>query len=90
MIDRVSQEEGIVLNTIQSKALIGIGGYSILFVVIFVLLTNVELWRVLCDGLGAGSIGEVPVVLAKPQAYMNFSGEAVCIQQLLMFSILVL
>lgn len=43
MIDRVSQEEGIVLNTIQSKALIGIGGYSILFVVIFVLLTNVEL-----------------------------------------------
>lgn len=43
MIDRVSQEEGIVLNTIQSKSLIGIGGYSILFVVIFVLLTNVEL-----------------------------------------------
>ncbi|KAK4367975.1 hypothetical protein RND71_011767 [Anisodus tanguticus] len=48
MIDRVSQEEGIVLNTIQSKALIGIG-----------------------------SIGEVPVVLAKPQSYMNFSGESV-------------
>ncbi|KAM3252481.1 chloroplastic group IIB intron splicing facilitator CRS2-B, chloroplastic [Capsicum annuum] len=48
IIDRVSHEEGILLNTIQSKALIGIG-----------------------------SIGEVPVVLAKPQAYMNFSGEAV-------------
>lgn len=28
MIDRVSQEEGILLNTIQSKALIGIGDYS--------------------------------------------------------------
>ncbi|CAK9169845.1 unnamed protein product [Ilex paraguariensis] len=49
MIDRISQEEGILMNTIQSKALIGIGG----------------------------SIGEVPVLLAKPQAYMNFSGEAV-------------
>ncbi|KAA8530588.1 hypothetical protein F0562_005297 [Nyssa sinensis] len=48
MIDRISQEEGILLNTVQSKALIGIG-----------------------------SIGEVPVLLAKPQAYMNFSGESV-------------
>nr|GMD05910.1 chloroplastic group IIB intron splicing facilitator CRS2-B, chloroplastic [Ipomoea batatas] len=48
MIDQISQEEGILLNTIQSKALIGIG-----------------------------SIGEVPVVLAKPQTYMNFSGESV-------------
>ncbi|XP_024984407.1 chloroplastic group IIB intron splicing facilitator CRS2-A, chloroplastic-like [Cynara cardunculus var. scolymus] len=48
MVDRISQEERIVMNTIQSKALIGIG-----------------------------SIGEVPVLLAKPQGYMNFSGESV-------------
>lgn len=48
MIDSISKAEGIVMNTIQSKALIGIG-----------------------------SIGEVPVLLAKPQAYMNYSGEAV-------------
>ncbi|XP_031490943.1 chloroplastic group IIB intron splicing facilitator CRS2-B, chloroplastic-like isoform X2 [Nymphaea colorata] len=48
MIDRISKEEGIIMNTIQSKALIGIG-----------------------------SIGEVPVLLAKPQTYMNFSGESV-------------
>ncbi|XP_057809605.1 chloroplastic group IIB intron splicing facilitator CRS2-B, chloroplastic-like isoform X1 [Salvia miltiorrhiza] len=48
MVDRISQVEGIVMNTIQSKALVGIG-----------------------------SIGEVPVLLAKPQTYMNFSGEAV-------------
>ncbi|KAF7135868.1 hypothetical protein RHSIM_Rhsim08G0082700 [Rhododendron simsii] len=48
MIDHISQEEGITLNSIQSKALIGIG-----------------------------SIGEVPVLLAKPQAYMNFTGELV-------------
>eukprot|EP00268_Persea_americana_P007307 TRINITY_DN12700_c0_g1_i1.p1 TRINITY_DN12700_c0_g1~~TRINITY_DN12700_c0_g1_i1.p1 ORF type:complete len:255 (-),score=38.99 TRINITY_DN12700_c0_g1_i1:307-1071(-) len=47
MIDRISQEECISLNTIQSKALVGIG-----------------------------SIGEVPVLLAKPQTYMNFSGES--------------
>ncbi|KAH9616681.1 hypothetical protein KSS87_018362 [Heliosperma pusillum] len=48
MIDKISKKEGIVLNTIQSKALIGIG-----------------------------SIGEVPILLAKPQAYMNYSGESV-------------
>ncbi|KAM7280381.1 hypothetical protein ACFE04_007515 [Oxalis oulophora] len=48
MIDRISEAEGVVLNTIQSKALIGIG-----------------------------SIGEVPILLAKPQGYMNFSGESV-------------
>ncbi|WOK93486.1 chloroplastic group IIB intron splicing facilitator CRS2, chloroplastic-like [Canna indica] len=48
MIDQISGSEGITLNAIQSKALIGIG-----------------------------SIGEVPVVLVKSQAYMNYSGESV-------------
>ncbi|PIA33336.1 hypothetical protein AQUCO_04100036v1 [Aquilegia coerulea] len=48
MIDRISKEEDIKMNTIQSKALLGIG-----------------------------AIGEVPVLLAKSQAYMNYSGESV-------------
>ncbi|KAF5457466.1 hypothetical protein F2P56_021566 [Juglans regia] len=48
MIDSISRAEGISMNTIQSKTLIGIG-----------------------------SIGEVPILLAKPQAYVNYSGEAV-------------
>ncbi|XP_074565028.1 chloroplastic group IIB intron splicing facilitator CRS2, chloroplastic-like [Curcuma longa] len=48
MIDLISRSEGISLNTIQSKALIGIG-----------------------------SIGEVPILLVKPQSYMNYSGESV-------------
>ncbi|KAL6512994.1 Chloroplastic group IIB intron splicing facilitator crs2, chloroplastic [Orobanche hederae] len=48
MVDRISQAEGILMNTVQSKALIGIG-----------------------------SMGEVPVLLAKPQTYMNFSGKSV-------------
>ncbi|XP_044467452.1 chloroplastic group IIB intron splicing facilitator CRS2-B, chloroplastic-like [Mangifera indica] len=48
MIDHIAQAQGVLMNTIQSKALIGIG-----------------------------SIGEVPILLAKPQAYMNFSGESV-------------
>uniref|UniRef100_A0A7N2KXE1 Uncharacterized protein n=4 Tax=Quercus TaxID=3511 RepID=A0A7N2KXE1_QUELO len=48
MIDSISQAQGILMNTIQSKALIGIG-----------------------------SIGEVPILLAKPQSYINYSGEAV-------------
>ncbi|KAJ0099570.1 hypothetical protein Patl1_21435 [Pistacia atlantica] len=48
MIDHIAQAQGVLMNTVQSKALIGIG-----------------------------SIGEVPILLAKPQAYMNFSGESV-------------
>ncbi|XP_027352042.1 chloroplastic group IIB intron splicing facilitator CRS2-B, chloroplastic-like [Abrus precatorius] len=48
IIDSLSQAEGIPMNAIQSKALIGIG-----------------------------SIGEVPVLLAKPQTYMSFCGESV-------------
>ncbi|XLU55566.1 hypothetical protein S245_050214, partial [Arachis hypogaea] len=48
VIDNISKAEGIRMNTIQSKALIGIG-----------------------------SIGDVPILLAKPQTYMNFSGESV-------------
>ncbi|KAL5726389.1 peptidyl-tRNA hydrolase [Ranunculus cassubicifolius] len=48
MIDQISNDEGIKLNTIQSTALIGIG-----------------------------EIGKVPVVLAKSQAYMTYSGESV-------------
>ncbi|KAI4321280.1 hypothetical protein MLD38_034680 [Melastoma candidum] len=50
MADRIARAEGMSLNTIQSKALVGIG-----------------------------CIGEVPIVLAKPQVYMNFVGESVSI-----------
>ncbi|EOA24633.1 hypothetical protein CARUB_v10017904mg [Capsella rubella] len=48
MIDHIARATEISMNTIQSKALVGIG-----------------------------SIGEVPILLVKPQAYMNFSGESV-------------
>ncbi|TXG70068.1 hypothetical protein EZV62_005003 [Acer yangbiense] len=48
MIDHICRAQGVLMNTIQSKALVGIG-----------------------------CIGEVPILLAKPQAYMNFSGESV-------------
>ncbi|KAI4321275.1 hypothetical protein MLD38_034675 [Melastoma candidum] len=48
MVDRIARAEGMSLNTIQSKALVG-----------------------------KGCIGEVPIVLAKPQVYMNFVGESV-------------
>ncbi|KAF2313790.1 hypothetical protein GH714_013423 [Hevea brasiliensis] len=47
-VDQIAQAEGVVMNKIQSKALIGIG-----------------------------CIKEVPILIAKPQAYMNFSGESV-------------
>ncbi|EPS60443.1 hypothetical protein M569_14357, partial [Genlisea aurea] len=48
LVDRISQVEGIAMNTIQSKALIGIG-----------------------------AIRQIPILLVKPQTYMNFSGESV-------------
>ncbi|KAG7548399.1 Peptidyl-tRNA hydrolase [Arabidopsis suecica] len=48
MIDHIARAMEISMNTIQSKALVGIG-----------------------------SVGEVPILLVKPQAYMNFSGESV-------------
>ncbi|VAH71628.1 unnamed protein product [Triticum turgidum subsp. durum] len=48
MVDRIARDEGIVMNTIQSKSL-----------------------------LGVGLIGEVPVLLTKPQSYMNYCGEAI-------------
>lgn len=48
MIDKIAQAEGVAMNTIQSKSLIGIG-----------------------------CVKEVPIVLVKPQSYMNFSGESV-------------
>ncbi|CAM6128658.1 unnamed protein product [Calypogeia fissa] len=48
MIDVIAQSEGITLNTVQFKAV-----------------------------LGKGQIGGAPVLLAKPQTYMNLSGESV-------------
>ncbi|XP_047058821.1 chloroplastic group IIB intron splicing facilitator CRS2, chloroplastic-like [Lolium rigidum] len=48
MVDRIAREEGVAMNTIQSKSL-----------------------------LGVGSVGDVPVLLVKPQSYMNYCGEAI-------------
>ena len=90
MIDKISQTEGILLNTIQSKALIGIGDLlnfcSVFLLIYYVTLYWVchclyrLLWFSNCSSYGlinAGSIGDVPILLAKPQAYMNYSGESV-------------
>ncbi|GJN40642.1 hypothetical protein PR202_gb29889 [Eleusine coracana subsp. coracana] len=58
MVDRIARDEGITMNTIQSKSLLGVG---------------------LADKskLLFGSIGEVPILLVKPQSYMNYCGEAI-------------
>ena len=74
----------------RSKALIGIGDLlnfgSVFLLIYFVTLYWVchclyrLLWFSNCSSYGlinAGSIGDVPILLAKPQAYMNYSGESV-------------
>lgn len=92
MIDHISQAEGITLNSIQSKALIGIGSSWAVFIDLCVyyiafsfsnslgrIMLSSEFWNWFKSILwiSTGSIGEVPVLLAKPQAYMNFTGESV-------------
>jgi peptidyl-tRNA hydrolase, PTH1 family len=83
MIDCISRAEGISMNTIQSKSLIGIGTWKSMFIASnsnhFV---EVIFYANICSDFlecffGTGSIGEVPILLAKPQSYMNYSGEAV-------------
>ncbi|CAN6555890.1 unnamed protein product [Malus baccata var. baccata] len=56
MIDAFAGSQGIVMNTVQCKAILGQGD-SGKFVI-------------------SGFVGEVPVFLAKPQTYMNLSGES--------------
>ncbi|KAG6428582.1 hypothetical protein SASPL_112834 [Salvia splendens] len=45
--------------------------FELLVILCSPLQTVLQVWQV------GGSIGQVPVLLAKPQTYMNFSGEAV-------------
>lgn len=42
MIDSISQAQGILMNTIQSKALIGIGGSSAIFLFIWVIFFSIQ------------------------------------------------
>lgn len=85
MIDHIAQAQRIAMNTIQSKALIGIGSYSVDFFLTVFFYYPFCCCAVLAAWLfvqirfiiSTGSIGEVPILLAKPQAYMNFSGESV-------------
>lgn len=85
MIDSISRAEGISMNTIQSKTLIGIGAhqpYSYSCWSFFLYSSFHFHWEWCLSWfpfvISTGSIGEVPILLAKPQAYVNYSGEAVC------------
>ncbi|KAF8705105.1 hypothetical protein HU200_031369 [Digitaria exilis] len=72
MVDRIAREEGIAMNTIQSKSLLGVGKYKTCSLVqLFLPRFVFALRSPVC------SIGEVPVLPVKPQSYMNYSGEAV-------------
>ncbi|TQD79842.1 hypothetical protein C1H46_034594 [Malus baccata] len=63
------------MNTIQSKALVGIGGSSVVFKRFspcFSAPHSLVFWcsfRLLC-GISTDSIGEVPIMLVKPQTYV--------------------
>lgn len=50
MIDKISQAEGIAMNTIQSKALIGIGATSAAYLLwSFLFSTHVSIFHCGCD-----------------------------------------
>lgn len=78
MINVLARKEGVLMNTIQSKALIGIGCYFSCFRFFCLNHIKADDFLLLCM-ISTGAIEEVPILLAKPQTYMNFSGESVCI-----------
>ncbi|KAF8378476.1 hypothetical protein HHK36_029817 [Tetracentron sinense] len=66
MVDTVAEAEGISMSTVCFKALFGKGGYDKLG------FDEEDIRRYI-----RGCIGNVPVMLAKPQTFMNLSGESV-------------
>lgn len=84
MIDAFSESVGISMNIPLCKALFGEGGFVPKHVLIVHFLASFcrryELYLCGSTNTGlviSGFVGDAPVLLAKPQTYMNLSGESV-------------
>lgn len=88
MIDAFAESHGIPMNTVHCKAIFGQGLSTaalhsvflydqIIFISAFVVFLNHMQGNPI-----TGFVGEVPVFLAKPQTYMNLSGESVRVQNI--------
>lgn len=77
MVDAFAESEGICMNTVHCKAIFGQGHFHLLHLIFF----TDGLFGVSCEVNEwyniPGFVGDAPVLLAKPQTYMNLSGESV-------------
>ncbi|KAF8389788.1 hypothetical protein HHK36_024307 [Tetracentron sinense] len=69
MVDAIAEAEGISMSSVCFKALFGKGSH--------IFNTLLQFSCLLSASPNLGCIGNVPVMLAKPQTFMNVSGESV-------------
>ena len=82
MIDTFAEAQGIEMNTLSCKAIFGQGLSSSSFSFetkksSFQYFCVCEIPLLFDDLIVSGFVGDAPVLLAKPQTYMNLSGESV-------------
>ena len=89
MIDVFSQSQGIEMNTVHCKAIFGQGMfYSVSFYYLFHYVF-MYMFYVFSKCLHfSGFVDDTPVFLAKPQTYMNLSGESVCYSYIIVISVI--
>lgn len=84
MIDAFAEAQGIEMDTLNCKAIFGQGLLSSSSFSLrtkkknfFYILRVCEIYFLFDDFIVSGFVDDAPVLLAKPQTYMNLSGESV-------------
>lgn len=85
LIDAFAKSQGISMNAVHCKAIFGKGSVQCSFLLLFLTMVFFTLLCTCVFGVGhcsfwtfpSGFVHGVPVFLAKPQTFMNLSGESV-------------